>query len=185
MSSLVRSAILALFFPLLSTLALADDYAITVDGPLVGSSISRNRVSLGIAVDIDKKWDELGEPDKLAWRQYTELVDPRVTPPFPLPSIRDFLRKLKTPEQYRTTRQLRREDAVLLIVRISPQGTVDQVEIASAGASASTELSQAEAVLAAIYTNALLTTRFSPALMDGKPAASAFPMRIQRLTIMR
>ena len=183
-STLTRSALLALFLFLVAASAHADDYSVSVDDPLVGSSIPRNKVSLGIDVSIDSTWDELSDKEKTTWREFTDLMDPQITPPFPIPNIRSFLKKLKTPERFRNTRQLVREDGLLLIIRITAEGAVDQVEVVSGTEKGSAKLSQSEGVLAYVYSNALLATQFSPAKMNGKPAASAFPMRIRSITRM-
>ena len=163
-----------------------EEYSVTVDGPLVGSSINRNRVSLGIAVDVDRAWEELPAEQQQRWRKYTELGDPKVTPPFPLPNIRAFLRKLDTPERYKRTSQITREveDELLLVVRIRADGVVDRVEIVS-GTMENDKLTERAGILAYVYVNALLSTRFSPARLDGNPVASAFPMRIHRITRLR
>lgn len=185
MSTIRRLASIAISILVVAQAAHADDYSVTVDGPLIGSSISRDRVSLGIEVDIDKTWEDLSDKEKTTWRQFTDLTDPRVTPPFPIPNIRGFLKKLKTPERFRTTERVTREDALLLVVRITADGTVDQVEVISGTEKGSPKLTESEGVLAYVYGNALLITKFSPARMDGKPVASAFPLRIRQVTTMR
>lgn len=184
----LRSIHLPAFALLLTCLAtadvLADEYSVTVDAPFLGSSVSRNKVSLYIPVNIDKRWEELSDKDQQVWREYTELTEPRVTPPFPDPNIRSLLLKMKTPDRFRTTENLTREDAVLLIVRIAADGTVTSVDAGGGIDGTRKELSQGEGVLAYVYSNALLSQKFVPAKLDGKPVASAFPIRLRQVTTM-
>jgi hypothetical protein len=185
MSTLKYFAFIAISMSVSMQAAHAADYAVTVDGPLIGSTISRNKVSLGIEVDIDSTWDELSDKEKATWRQFTDLTDPRVTPPFPLPNIREFLKKLKTPERFRTTENITREDGLTLVVRINAEGLVDEVQVRSGTEKGAPELNQSEGILAYVYGNALLKTKFSPAKLDGKPGPSAFPMTIRQVTVMK
>ena len=186
MSKLAASLKVALCMVALNVAAEPEEYSVTVDGPLIGSNINRNRVSLGIAVNVDRTWEELSAEEQQRWRKYTELGDPGVTPPFPLPNIRAFLGKLNTPEQFRRSSQITREveDELLLIVRVRADGVVERVEIVS-GTMDNGVLTERAGILAYVYVNALLSTRFTPARLDGNPVASAFPMRIHRLTRLR
>jgi len=162
----------------------ADQYTVTIGEPLPGTSLPRGRVGLGIAVNIDKSWDQLAEPDRAAWRAYTEMADPDVTPPFPMPHIRSFLKKLDTYDFPRQTDDtIVHSEDVLLVVRVTETGKVSQVEVMDASKDGSRTMSHYEKTLAARYVVALLSTPFSPALYKGQPAPSAFIMRISHTTV--
>lgn len=185
MSLIKHSVALTLLWSLLAVVAYANSFSVAPDDPLTGSSIPSRRVSLGVEVDIDKSWNELSEQEQSLWRKFVDLPDPRVTPPFPTPNIRSFLRKLRYPDRFRTTWRISREEDLLLIVRLTAEGVVDSVEIRSGTKDGSTKLTQEEGVLAYIYTNALMTTRFTPATMDGNPMPSAFLLPIRSVTRLR
>jgi hypothetical protein len=162
----------------------ADQYTVTIGEPLLGTSMPRGRVGLGIAVNIDKNWDSLAEPDRAAWRDYTEMTDPDITPPFPLPHIRSFLKKLDTFDfPVQTDDTIVRQEAIMLVVRVAETGKVSQVEVMDASADASKTMTHYEKTLAARYVLALLATKFSPALYKGQAAPSAFIMRISHSTV--
>lgn len=162
----------------------ADQYTISIGEPLLGTSMPRGRIGLGIAVNIDKSWDNLAEPDRAAWRAYTEMADADVTPPFPMPHIRSFLKKLDTYDfPMQTDDTIVHSEDVLLVVRVSETGKVSQVEVMDASKDGSRTMSHYEKTLAARYVLALLATRFSPALYKGQPAPSAFIMRISHTTV--
>ena len=162
----------------------ADQYTITYGEPILGSSMPRGRVGLGIEVNIDKHWDALAEPDRAAWRAYTEMTDPDITPPFPLPHIRSFLKKLNTHDFPSGTDTLVRKEGILLVVRVSETGKVSQVEVMDASKDGSGTMNDYEKTLAARYVTALLATPFSPAAYKGQAAPSAFVMRISSITFM-
>lgn len=181
MHQLIRNVALCLGV-LAATPALADEYTIAVGTPLTGSSIPRGRVGLGVPVSIDKTWQQLSEAEQQAWRRFTDLTDPAVTPPFPQPNIRGLLRKLEDLGRYPTGFfQIQRHDEAFLVVRVAETGEVKTVEIMRGADQNATELSDGEKVLAYVYINALTSTRFSPAQLDGKPVASAFPMQLALL----
>ncbi|SHG74570.1 hypothetical protein [Massilia sp. CF038] len=179
-----------LLFPVLllavsaSTFA-ADPYSVAIGEPLVGSILPRGRVTLGIPVNIDKSWDGLASADRSAWRAFTEMDDPEVTPPFPLPHIRGFLSKLNTYDFPMGTESVTRDDRIFLVVRVAETGAVSQVETMDASADGKQGLSDYEKVLAARYSLALLATKFSPALYKGQPAPSAFVMRVNQTTSLK
>lgn len=183
MSNLLRSTLFVLCTLTLGQ-AHADEYSIRVGRPLTGSSLPSQTVGLGIEVAIDKSWAQLTPAEQLIWRDYTELTDPAVTPPFPLPHIRSFLRKLETPEIFKSTENVIRIDKVLLIVHVTETGEVSKVGIVSGPADEGGKLSKDEARLAAVYVRALVATKFSPALLNGQPVPSAFPMWIARKMLM-
>lgn len=158
--------------------ALADEYAIRVGTPLTGSVIPPGKIGLGIAVNIDKTWDELSPKDQQVWREFTELTDPQVTPPFPKPNIRFFLHRLESLFGLNYSDKLVQRDRILLVVRISEDGDVSGIDIMQGGTKGATALTDAEKVLAHGYTRALNATKFTPAMFNGKPAPSAFPMHI-------
>jgi hypothetical protein len=185
MSQIKHSVGIALFWSLLAVVAYAGDYSVAVDDPVIGSSIPSRRVSLGVEVDIDRSWNDLSEREQLLWRKFVDLPDPRVTPPFPTPSIRSLLRKLRVPERFRTTERIVREERLLLMVRLTWEGVVDRVEIMSGTEPGSTKLNEGEGVLAYMWTNALMTTRFTPAMLDGNPMPSAFPLPIGSVVHLR
>ncbi len=185
MSLITHSAAIALFWSLLGVAAYAGDYSVAVGDPLTGSSIPSGRVSLDIGVDIDKSWNELSEQEQLRWRKFVDLPDPRVTPPFPTPTIRTLLSKLRVPGQFQTTERIVREERLLLIVRLTSEGVVDRVEIMSGTEPGSTKLNEGEGVLAYMWTNALMTTRFTPAMLDGDPMPSGFPLHVGRVVYLK
>lgn len=164
--------------------AAADQYQIAIGEPLPGTSLPRGRVGLGIAVNIDKSWDQLPEADRAVWRTYTEMTDPDITPPFPRPHIRSFLKKLDTYDfPMQTDDTLVRSEEVMLVVRVSETGKVSQVEVMDASKDGRGTMSHYEKTLAARYVAALMPTAFSPALYKGQPAPSAFIMRIRHSTV--
>jgi len=166
--------------------ALADEYTVAIGTPLLGTSIPPGRVGLGIAVSVDKSWAELSEVEQGVWRAYTELEDPQITPPFPQPNIRGFLRKLSYLPQYDDGEaKLAQRDEIFLIVRVSDSGDVGTVEIMRGANATAKELSPAENILAYRYIKALLATKFTPALLNGKPVASAFPLLVCQVTVLR
>ncbi len=164
--------------------ALADDYSIAFGTPPLGTTLPPNRVGLGIKVHVDKSWDALPEDEKLAWRSYTELLDPEVTPPFPLPNLRGFLRKLVIPDKFQTTDRILHTEGLLLIVRVSEKGDVHKVDIMEGSTKGSRTLTDDERVLAYRYVKALQDTKFSPAMYKGQPSPSAFPMNIKSTSFM-
>ena len=184
MSHPLRAALLVLCTTLFSGSALADEYSVMIGTPLTGSSIPPGRVSLGIKVDVDKSWDKLTPQEKDAWREMTELVDPEVTPPFPVPNIRGLLRKLVTPDKFSFAANIERKDDLFLIVRINETGLVSSVDIME-GTAGAKDLSDNDKLLAYIYIKALLETKFSPAMFKGQTAPSAFPLRISRTIQLR
>lgn len=165
--------------------ALADDYTISIGTPLTGSSIPPGRVGLGVEVSVDKSWAALAPDEQQRWREYTELVDAEVTPPFPAPNIRAFLTKLALDRQYEMDRAVEQSDEIFLVVRVSETGVVSAVDIMRGSDSQSGTLTNMEKLLAYRYVRALLTTRFTPALLKGAPVASAFPMLIRSVTKMQ
>jgi hypothetical protein len=164
--------------------AVADDYAIMIGVPPTGSSIPPGRVGLGIRVGIDKSWEQLTPPEQQVWREFTELTDPDVTPPFPLPNIRAFLRKLTTPDKFNYTDSIEHREALFLIVRVSETGVVTKVDIME-GTNGAKSLSDNDKLLAYRYITALLATTFSPAMYKGQPSPSAFPLLIGQRIRMR
>lgn len=165
--------------------AIADDYYIAVGTPLLGTSIPPGKVGLGIPVSVDKSWAQLNDAEKLAWRTYTELLDAEVVPPFPVPNLRGFLRKLDFDTRFDLVPQVERRTDIMLVVRVSETGEVTTVDIMHGSDKASKALSDADNVLAYRYIKALMATRFSPALLKGQPVASAFPMPVSHLTLTR
>jgi len=164
--------------------AVADEYSIAIGEPLLGSALPRARVSMGVRVNIDQNWDALSEKDRLAWREYTEMTDPGVTPPFPMPNIRNFLKRLDTHDFPSSTDTLVRKGGLLLIVRVAETGAVSRIELMEGGEAGSKSLTEMEKTLAARYITAMMGMRFSPARYQGQPAPSAFPMRITGTTVM-
>lgn len=184
MSHPVRAALFVLCSTLFAASAQADDYTIMIGTPPTGSSIPPGRVGLGIKVGVDKSWDKLTPQEQLVWREYTELTDPQVTPPFPLPNIRGFLRKLQTPEKFNFTENIQHKEEIFLIVRVAETGDVRSVDIME-GTDGAKKLSDNDKLLAYVYINALMSTKFSPAMFNGQAAPSAFPMRIGQITNLR
>jgi hypothetical protein len=166
-----------------STPAVAEDYYIATGRPPTGSIIPPNKTGLGIKVPVYKAWDKLTPQEQQVWREYTELTDLDIIPPFPSPNIASFLRKLETPEKFRGTEDLERQEDMLLIVRVDETGTVTTVEIME-GTNGAKKLSDTDRVLAYVYVKALLDTKFTPAMLKGQAVASAFPMRISRTVKM-
>ena len=164
--------------------ALADDYTISIGTPLTGTSLPPGRVGLGVAVPVNKRWAELSGEEQQRWREYTELLDADVTPPFPAPHIRAFLSKLALLHQYQVER-IEQRDEVYLIVRVAESGTVSAVDIMGGADGKSRELTDMEKLLAYRYVKALLATKFTPALYKGKPVASAFPMLVRSVTVLQ
>jgi hypothetical protein len=164
--------------------ARADEYAVAIGKPSTGSNIPRNRASLGIPVNIERGWDQLAPEQQAEWRRFTDLLDPAVTPPFPSPNIRTLLRKLVLPDIDNSTEDLARVDGISLIVNVSETGKVSSVEVMGGTKPGAEALTRDEKILVYRYSNALLNTAFSPALLNGKPVASAFPMRVEQLTVM-
>jgi hypothetical protein len=163
----------------------ADQYEVTIGEPLPGTSMPRGRVGLGIAVNIDKNWDGLSEADRAAWREYTEMTDADVTPPFPLPHIRSFLKKLDTYDfPVQVDEQMIRSGEIMLVVRVSDTGKVSQVEVMDASKDGSGTMTHEQKILATRYVVALLATPFSPAKYKGQTAPSAFIMRIRHRSVM-
>lgn len=179
-----RAALIILCSALLAGSAFADDYNIMIGVPPTGSSIPPGRVGLGIKVRVDKAWDKLSPEEQQVWREYTELTDPDVTPPFPQPNIAGFLRKLTIPEKLNYTDSIEHKEDMLLIVRVDHAGQVSKVEIMEGTGGAKT-LSDNDKVMAYRYITALLATRFSPAMYKGQAAPSAFPMRISQSIALR
>jgi hypothetical protein len=184
MSHAVRAALLVLCSTVFAASARADDYAIMIGTPPTGSSIPPGRVGLGIKVGIDKSWDALTAQEQQEWREFTELTDPQITPPFPKPNIRAFLRKLQTPSKFSYTESIEHSEEMLLIVRVTETGAVRAVDIME-GTEGAKKLSDEDKLLAYIYISALMTTPFSPAMFNGQAAPSAFPMRISQTTQLR
>lgn len=179
--SLLLAAVTALG-ALASQPALADDYTISIGTPLTGTSIPPGRVGLGVEVSVNKSWAALSQEEQQRWREYTELVDAEVTPPFPAPNIRAFLSKLDMERKYEMDRAVEQRDEIYLIVRVSETGVVSAVDIMRGSDAQSRTLTNMEKLLAYRYVKALLTNRFTPALLKGTPVASAFPMLIQSVT---
>lgn len=165
--------------------AAADEYSIAMGTPHTGTSIPPGRVGLGIPVPIGKGWADLSVPEQQAWRAFTDLLEPEVTPPFPAPNIRALLRKLDFLQGYDSDPSRERRDEIFLIVRVTETGDVNTVDIMRGADQKATELTDPEKVLAYRYINALTTTKFSPALLNGKPVASAFPMQICSVRVIR
>ncbi|UUZ52048.1 hypothetical protein LP420_40740 [Massilia sp. B-10] len=84
----------------------ADQYEVTIGEPLPGTSMPRGRVGLGIAVNIDKNWDELtgSGPRRLArlhrddGRRRHAAVSPAAYPQLP-----EKARHLRLPDAGRRT----------------------------------------------------------------------------------
>ena len=185
MSRFALPATILLLGALLGQSAIADEYTVAVGTPQTGTSIPPVRVGLGIPVSVNKSWSELSGAEKQAWRVFTDFLDANVTPPFPLPNIRGFLKKLEALPQYETGLGIERRDEIYLIVRVSETGDVNTVDIMRGAGTKATELSDTEKVLAYRFINALTTTKFSPAKVDGTAVASAFPMLIRSLRVLR
>lgn len=181
MSRALRSSLLVLCSALFAAGAHADDYTIMIGTPPTGSSIPPGRVGLGIKVGVDKSWDKLTPEEQQVWRDYTELTDPQVTPPFPTPNIRAFLRKLQAPDKFNVTDSIQHSEEILLIVRVAETGVVRSVDIME-GTDGAKKLSDADRLLAYVYVSALMSTKFSPAMFNGQAAPSAFPMRVRQTT---
>lgn len=179
-----RAALIVLCSALFAGSAAADDYNVMIGEPPTGSSIPPGRVGLGIKVDVNKSWSKLSAEEQQCWREYTELTDPDVTPPFPQPNIGGFLRKLTIPEKLNYTDSIEHKEEMLLIVRVDEAGLVSKVEIME-GTGGAKVLSDNDKVLAYRYIKALLATKFSPAMFKGQAAPSAFPMRISQTILMR
>lgn len=177
----LRAALVVLSSLSFAAGAQADDYSIMIGTPPTGSSIPPGRVGLGIKVSVDKSWDKLSPEEQQVWREYTELTDPQVTPPFPVPNIRGFLRKLQAPEKFNYTENIQRTEQIMLIVRVAETGIVRSVDIME-GTDGAKKLSDQDRLLAYIYIQALMTTKFSPAMFNGQAAPSAFPMCIRQTT---
>ncbi len=169
----------------MTALASADDYHISIGTPLTGTSLPSGKVGLGIPVSVNKSWDQLSAKEQQAWREYTELLDPEVRPPFPTPHIRAFLSKLNLTEKFAIEQKIQREDEIYLVVRVSDKGEVSSVDLMRGADDKARELSDAEKVLAYRYVKALLATQFTPALYKGTPVASAFPMLVQFVTRLK
>lgn len=184
MSHPKRAALIVLCSALFAGSASADDYNIAIGTPPTGTSIPPGRVGLGIKVRVDKGWDKLSPEEQQVWRDYTELTDPDVTPPFPQPNIAGFLRKLTLPQRLNTTDTIEHKEEMLLVVRVDDAGVVSTVEIIE-GTDGAKTLSDNDKVLAYRYVKALLATKFSPAMFKGQAAPSAFPMRISQTIQMR
>ena len=164
--------------------ARADTYSIAHGEAPTGSSMAAGRVSLGIRVHIDKDWDSLAQDDKQVWREYTEITDPDVTPPFFQPNIRSFLKRLSYHDFTVFSDTIQTQSRLLLVVRVSDKGAVEQVELMAGGEGQRT-LTVMEKALAGRWITALMGTRFSPALVKGQAAASAFLMEVRGLSTMR
>lgn len=165
--------------------AAADEYSLAIGEPLLGSSVPKTRVSMGVKVNINRSWDALTEKEKLAWREFTELTDPDVTPPFPKPNIRNYLKRLDSHDFPQSTDDnLVRQEGLMMIVRVSETGTVSQIELMEGSEAGRKTLTEMEKSLAARYITAMMGTKFSPALYKGQPAPSAFPMRILAVTVL-
>lgn len=185
MSLLVRAALLVLCSAVLAGNAMADDYSIMIGEAHTGSSIPHQRVGLGVKVNVDKSWEQLSAQEQQAWRAFTELDQPEVTPPFPMPNIRSFLHKLTVPDRFQYTENIVRKEGLFLVVRVSDKGAVTTVDIMEGTTKGAKSLTDNEKVLAYTYITALLASKFSPALLNGTPVPSAFPMHITSTTIMK
>jgi hypothetical protein len=177
MSAIVRISFALLMLSLAAGHAYADDYTIAIGTPITGTSLPPGRIGLGIPVSVDKSWDKLSAKEQLAWREYTELLDPQVTPPFPVPHIRSLLRLLELPPKLEVTDRVETNTEAMLIVRISEKGDVYSVDVMR-GAVEGAELTAMEKILVFRYVKALTKTKFSPAMMNGQPAPCAFPMLV-------
>jgi hypothetical protein len=184
MSRPLSTVLFSMSLALLSGQALADEYSIAFGTPPLGTTLPPNRVGLGIKVNVDKGWDALAEEDKLEWRSYTELLDPDITPPFPLPNLRGFLRKLVVPDKFQTIDRIQHTEGLLLIVRVSEKGDVHKVDIMEGSTKGARTLTDDERVLAYRYIKALQDTKFSPAMYKGQASPSAFPMHIHSSSYM-
>jgi hypothetical protein len=180
----LRAALIVLGATLLAGNAAADDYSILIGEAHTGSSIPRTKVGLGIKVGVDKSWDQLSPEERQEWREFTDLLQPEVIPPFPVPNIRGFLRKLTVPSKFEYTEDIERKEGLYLIVRISDKGDVTTVDIMEATTKEAKTLTDNEKILAYRYVTALLATKFSPATLNGQAMPCAFPMRISSTTHM-
>jgi hypothetical protein len=180
----VRTALIVLCSAVLAGNAMADDYSILIGEAHTGSSIPHQRVGLGVKVNVDKSWEQLSAQEQQAWRVFTELDQPEVTPPFPLPNIRSFLRKLTVPDQFQYTDDIVRKEGLFLVVRVSEKGVVTTVDIMEGTVKGAKSLTDNEKILAYTYITDLMASKFSPALLNGTPVPSAFPMRIISITTM-
>ena len=180
----LRAALIALSATLLAGSAAADEYSIAIGEAHTGSSISRSRVGLGVKVGVDKSWAQLSPEEQQEWREFTELTQPDVVPPFPLPNIRGFLRKLTVPDKFNYTEDIERKEGLFLIVRVSDKGDVTTVEIMEGTTKEAKSLTDNEKILAYRYVTALLATKFSPATLNGQATPCAFPMRVLSRTRM-
>jgi hypothetical protein len=165
--------------------AAADTYSIPHGDAATGSVLASGRVSLGIRVNIDKNWDALAEADKQVWREYTEITDPDVTPPFFQPNIRSFLKRLNYHDFTVFSDSMQNQTRLLLVVRVAETGAVERVELMQAGTDGQRSLTVSEKALAGRWITALMGTRFAPAMVKGQAAASAFIMEVHGLTTLR
>jgi len=177
------TAIVVLLGALLSQSAIADEYSMAIGRANTGTLIPSGRVGLGIPVSIDKSWAELTADEQQAWRKFTDLKSPEIIPPFPMPNIRSLLRKLESLPFHDNDSAIKRTDEIFVIVRISEKGAVTSVDIMRGTDTKARELTDMEKILAYRYANALTNTQFSPALLNGKPVASAYPMLIRSLRV--
>lgn len=183
MPRLTRLAFALLLSSIVAGHASADEYTIAVGTPQTGTLIPPGRVGLGIPVNIDKPWAQLAPADQLAWREFTELVDPQVTPPFPKPNIRAFLHKLELPTGLVSGQKLTRSESMFLVVHISEEGEVNGIDIMHGGTEGATALTDYEQILAHRYIKALNATKFTPAMVNGQAAPCAIPLHLSWLTI--
>ena len=150
------------------------NYSIPIGDARTGSSFSKDRASLGLNIDVNKSWDELSTDEKSLWRKFVAMTDEKITPPFPTPNIRSLLRKLVSPQEYRSLNITSHRADVKLVVHVGDDGVVNAVDIVGAEKNGEMTLTDNEKVLAYTAIKALQSTRFSPAKMDGSPVASAF-----------
>jgi hypothetical protein len=184
MSRFPRLALALLSCSLFNGHALADDYTVAIGTPITGTSIPPGRIGLGIPVSVEKSWEKLSSKEQLAWREYTELIDPQITPPFPQPNIRALLMRLERPPELQVTDRIQTKAQVLLVIRISETGTVHAVNVMRGAVEGAAALTPEENVLAVRYAYALTNTRFSPAKMNGQAVPCAIPMLVSESTKM-
>jgi len=167
---------------LLPAYASEAEYSIAVGDARTGSSISKNRASLGIAVDVNKSWDELSANEQALWRKFVDITDENVIPPFPSPNIRSLLRNLGVSRGVRMDNSMTHKEDVKLIVHVDETGSVSAVDILGAKNNGELMLSDDQKILAYTVIRGLQSTQFSPARLDGAPVASAFAYHIVHTT---
>jgi hypothetical protein len=178
----IASSVLIASCFLLPVHALDGEYSIAIGDARTGSSISKNRASLGIAVDVNKSWDELSADEKSQWRKFVDITDEKIIPPFPSPNIRGLLKKLAPPREVRVDNIGTHREEVKLVVHVDESGAVSAVDILGAGNNGEITLNDNQKVLAYTAIKALQSTQFSPAQMGGSAVASAFLYHVRQVT---